>query len=702
MLLAVALVAALVLGPLWLQPNGLIYPPQGEYSDLTITFWPNILFNIQAVRQNGQFPLWRPWIMSGSPYWGNPQSGLFYPPNVAFFLLPIALGFSLLAWLHLVWTGWGMYRLQRQGFALSPWASFLSAMTWMLAPKGFAHLGAGHLGIVYAVAWWPWVITEGLLAWRRRSPVRAALSAAALAMQGLTHPQIAMLTAGTLTIALLYLAWMEHDITSWRTWLVFWPWLPVLCLLTVPVWWPLFRLLPYLTRAGATAVYALSPARALLGLFWGQRASPHEATVYLGLLPLWLAPLAWRKDQRKRAWLALLLALLGVGLSAAGGKIPWLAPLMRVPARAWFMVALSGALLTGWGAEALLEPMSVRERQRWTRGILALALAGMLFGIGTALIARSLRSAGVGLAAFALLDAAWLLSLLFRRVPVRLAQMVGASLLVADLVAVDLTLWRPLSVEAAFSSGDEVAGLLADKTEAQHDPAPARVYSPSYSVPQHLGAQYGLRQVDGVDPIQLAHYRRFMALAGGYADPIYTVTIPAFPEGEDVRFALRGSQPRADLLGLLACRYVVAAFPLEAEGLRLWQRVGGHWIYENERLLPRAWVTRWVEAVPDLDSALARLETGFVVAGGAVVEGGKALNGAPGYQPAFITGYTPNRVQIEADAQGPSLLVVSEVWSPGWRVWVDDQEVLMYRVDGVVRGIYLDGGHHQVMMRAEW
>jgi hypothetical protein len=42
------------------------------------------------------------------------------------------------------------------------------------------------------------------------------------------------------------------------------------------------------------------------------------------------------------------------------------------------------------------------------------------------------------------------------------------------------------------------------------------------------------------------------------------------------------------------------------------------------------------------------------------------------------------------------------VWSPGWRVWVDDQEVLMYRVDGVVRGIYLDGGHHQVMMRAEW
>jgi hypothetical protein len=273
---------------------------------------------------------------------------------------------------------------------------------------------------------------------------------------------------------------------------------------------------------------------------------------------------------------------------------------------------------------------------------------------------------------------------------------------VADLVAVDLTLWRPLSVEAAFSSGDEVAGLLADKTEAQHDPAPARVYSPSYSVPQHLGAQYGLRQVDGVDPIQLAHYRRFMALAGGYADPIYTVTIPAFPEGEDVRFALRGSQPRADLLGLLACRYVVAAFPLEAEGLRLWQRVGGHWIYENERLLPRAWVTRWVEAVPDLDSALARLETGFVVAGGAVVEGGKALNGAPGYQPAFITGYTPNRVQIEADAQGPSLLVVSEVWSPGWRVWVDDQEVLMYRVDGVVRGIYLDGGHHQVMMRAEW
>ena len=702
MLLAIALVAVVVLGPLWFQPNGLVYPPSGEYSDLTITFWPNILFNVQAVRQDGQLPLWRPWIMGGSPYWGNPQSGMFYPPNVVFFLLPAALGFSLLAWFHLIWTGWGMYRLLRQGFALSPWASLLAAMTWMLAPKAFAHLGAGHLGIVYAAAWWPWVIAEGVLAWRRRSPTRAALSAAALAMEGLTHPQIAALTAGTLAITLLYLAWVEHSLTSWRSWRAFWPWVPVLSLLTAPVWWPLIRLLPYLTRAGATAMYALSPARAILGLFWGQRASPHEATVYLGLLPLWLAPLAWHRDQRKGAWLALLLALLGVGLSTVGGSIPWLAPLMRVPARAWFMVVFAGALLAGRGAEAVLLPLSVPGRQRWTRAVLALALTGVLLGIGTALTTRSLRSAGVSLAVLSLVDAAWLLSLLFRRLPIRLAQALGAGLLIADLVAVDLTLWRPLSAEAAFSNGSEVAKLLADATRERGDPAPARVYSPSYSVPQHLGAQYELLQVDGVDPIQLAHYRRFMALAGGYADPSYTVTIPAFPEGKDVRLALRGAQPRADLLGLLACRYVVSAFPLASEGLRLWQRIGEEWVYENERLLPRAWVTQWVETAPDLDAALTRLETEFAVTGGAVVEGGQALNGPTGYQPALITGYTPNQVQIQVDAQGPSLLVVSEVWSPGWRVWVDGYEVPMYRVDGVVRGVYVDGGHHQVTMRAEW
>jgi hypothetical protein len=254
----------------------------------------------------------------------------------------------------------------------------------------------------------------------------------------------------------------------------------------------------------------------------------------------------------------------------------------------------------------------------------------------------------------------------------------------------------------AFGSGSEVARLLADATRAQGDPAPTRVYSPSYSVPQHLGAQYELLQVDGVDPIQLAHYRRFMALAGGYADPSYTVTIPAFPEGEDVRLALRGSQPRADLLGLLACHYVVSAFPLESDGLHLWQRTGGEWVYENERILPRAWVTQRVEAAPDLDAALTRLGAGFAVADGAVVEGGWALNGLPGHRPALITSYTPNQVQIEVDAQGPSLLVVSEVWSPGWQAWIDDQEALIYRVDGVVRGVYLDAGHHQVVMQAEW
>ena len=699
---AVALVAALALGPVWLQSDGLIYPPDGEYSDLTITFWPNILFNIQAMRQNGQIPLWRPLIMGGSPYWGNPQSGLFYPLNAVFILLPIALGLRVLAWLHLAWTGWGMHRLQRQGFSLSPWAAFLSAMAWMLTPKGFAHLGAGHLGIVYAVAWWPWVVAEGFLAWRRRSPLHAALSGAALAMQGLTHPQIALLTAATLAIALLYLAWSESAIASWRKWRVFWPWLPVTCLLTVPLWWPLLRLFPYLTRAGATAIYSLAPTRALLGLLWGQRGSPQEATVYLGLLPLWMAPLAWRKGRRRWSWLALVLALAGVGLSVLGSSIPWLAPLMRVPARAWFIVAFAGALLLGWGAEALLEPMPDPERRRWSRGILAAALMGVLLGIGTALIAPALRSAAIGLATFALLDAVWLLGLLYRRAPTRLAQALGVALLVADLVAVDLTLWRPLSAEAAFSGGSEVAKLLADGTGAQRDPVPARVYSPSYSVPQHQGALYGLQQIDGVDPIQLAHYRRFMALAGGYADPAYTVTIPFFPEGEDVRLALRGSHPRADLLGVLACRYVVAAFPVEAQGLRLWQRIGGDWIYENESLLPRAWVTQRVEVVPDLQAALARLETGFDVASGALVEGGQALSGPPGYHPAQITDYAPNRVQIEASADGRSLLVVSEVWSPGWRAWVDSQEVPLYRVDAVVRGIFLDPGRHQVMLRAEW
>ena len=52
--LALLLVALALLGPVVMRPGGLVYPPQGDFSDLTITHWPNIEFAVTSLRAVGR------------------------------------------------------------------------------------------------------------------------------------------------------------------------------------------------------------------------------------------------------------------------------------------------------------------------------------------------------------------------------------------------------------------------------------------------------------------------------------------------------------------------------------------------------------------------------------------------------------------------------------------------------------------------
>ena len=46
-----------------------------------------------------------------------------------------------------------------------------------------------------------------------------------------------------------------------------------------------------------------------------------------------------------------------------------------------------------------------------------------------------------------------------------------------------------------------------------------------------------------------------------------------------------------------------------------------------------------------------------------------------------------------------SFFVVGDTYFPGWKAYVDGREVPIYAVDGIVRGIFVDGaGQHQVTM----
>jgi hypothetical protein len=114
---------------------------------------------------------------------------------------------------------------------------------------------------------------------------------------------------------------------------------------------------------------------------------------------------------------------------------------------------------------------------------------------------------------------------------------------------------------------------------------------------------------------------------------------------------------------------------------------------------PRAWVVHAAEVIPDEEEALTRLSTDeFDLRRAAVVAEPPdiPLSGATHNSTARVTEFAPDQVTVEVDAAEAGLLVLSEVYYPGWRASLDDQPARLIRTDALLRGIPVPEGHHTI------
>jgi hypothetical protein len=730
--IAVGVAVILFFGPAWRAPESLWYAPQALHSDLTISHWPIWWFVAQSTRQEGQVPLWQPWIMGGAPLAGNPLAGLFYPPNWLFFLLPVTPTFHMLFALHLAGAGIALYGFARWGYGCSPFAAFIGGLGYALSPKLIAHLSAGHVGILQATCWLPlaaWLLhgatepcaigesPEGNRACLRRARRRALGCGTALALAYLADPRVALLGALLLVAYALYRligVWRREGTRGLLTLVLQLAFAPLATLSVAAVQaLPTLEFMRTLTRATLSvqeASHASLPWRYLSGYLLADWGGYHEWMTYLGLIPLGLGLLAlWRSVEPDRwFWLGLILVAVTFSLGLSTPLYPLLFRLlpglawMRVPPRALLLVVLAANLLAALGADALL---AGHRAERTTHRVRRLSLFAMLTFAGLGIGFAWLWGRGTPPAAWLLAGAgtagclAWFLSTQ-PGVPQAAIQTLLALTLICELWLVGHSLIELRTPDQVWSEGLAAASTLA----AQHPPVgrPFRVYSPSYSIPQHTGVRVGLEQLNGVDPSQVHWLAAFMSLAGGYPLSSYGVTIPAFPPHADVRSVWRTATPDARLLGLLNGCYVVAEFPIEAKGLVPQGRAGSSYIYRNEHCRPRAFTQMRTEPVSGWREAQARLGAGHNATHSALVEPGTgtapiALDGPPGWEAAVLSDTSPNRLVVEAEVSQSALLVLGEVWYPGWKATVDGIEKPIFRVNGVQRGVYLDPGAHQVV-----
>jgi hypothetical protein len=123
-------------------------------------------------------------------------------------------------------------------------------------------------------------------------------------------------------------------------------------------------------------------------------------------------------------------------------------------------------------------------------------------------------------------------------------------------------------------------------------------------------------------------------------------------------------------------------------------------VYENPDVLGRAWIVHQVE----VDASNKRLDdAAFDLSQNATLQEPPSFpkhttkEGKPG-EVRWLS-YQPNSLEVETTTDSPGMLILSEVFYPGWTCTVDGVPTKIYRADAVLRGVPVGAGTHRVSMR---
>ena len=493
-------------------------------------------------------------------------------------------------------------------------------------------------------------------------------------------------------------------------------------------------------------------------LEWSALSNPHEEAAYAGLLPLILAlgaPLLARRANAagKSAcptdgasalclphavpWLWALLPI--TAILALGDYTPlyhWLFDhiflfrMTRVPAR-WLEVgSFAVALLAAFSFDGCRQQLALFESSNAPRSPLSLRLltgslwsvAALALIVGLAVllvpslaslwlpgarflasqipasahitvvdIAANFRQTAI-LEAFMVCLLAGLLACLcgrWQQAGTRTQRHRMESLLIAVIAAdVLLCFWRSTRLVPA---ADAAASYF-------WPPALTRLYQPGQRwtadvdwVAVNAGVPLGIDLFNGYDPMSGRRYFDFVDSFEG----------TGFWDGN---YRPRHHPPLLNVAGVTHTLTEGAVMPQEATRPTLAARAGQWTLWQHDGAWPRVYLSRRVWRLPEARQlgTLNTLAAGSFAAQGQPVVIGPDSFRRVGVQPLSDRDRVAhwsrdwNEMQLATRANAASVLAQSEAWYPGWRAWVNGQEVPLERADFLFRGVEVPAGAAQV------
>jgi len=469
----------------------------------------------------------------------------------------------------------------------------------------------------------------------------------------------------------------------------------------------------------------------LHGKYWADAVEEFTVgTCYFGLIPLLLLPFSlfplFKRGSRSFP-VALLWSLGAAGLMLAMGKFTPLAPFFyklpffthfRMPSKFNYWVWIAGPLLAGFGYQALIGGTISPGERRWRRVAFALMLAAwVMLGLGHNRIMEISENASV-LAGHGRLDQAraggvradYLLGLLCfggalgvlaLRSFTRIRQSLGDALVIGCVFLNAAFIGRqihPVLPDEVYTSspGNHIVAALKSDTWRVH------TFAPEFGATMYLYGEprreiFDWAKAIGTEDCWLP-YGIYSTYSGGFK----------ITRNLEILIGLI-ELPANDRVALSRLVNVRTSIVNNSPGLgsAVLHRMATETISNS---LPRAFVvTRWRIVGMDVFPFAQQLLAGNAFDREAAVEfvpgaGGPLpppptpdVNG-PESAPNAVQVFEPKRnsVHLEASAPCRSLLVLSDTWYPGWKVFVDHKEEPIYRANIWFRGVFLEQGNHEV------
>jgi hypothetical protein len=652
-------------------------------------------FQFQAAEwRHSRFPLWDPHHWCGQPFLGQ-FTGAAYPLNWLLPHLPFEQGKIRRTVLH-----WYFVLIHFQGALFAYWlcrdlgrsraASLLAGLVFAFG----AFVGnTDWPQVLNGAVWAPAVFLFLLRALRGQRPVSsAALSGAFLGLAWLSghHEAPTYLTAAAGGVWLFHIACGRGSRKRLLGLAALAALFTVLAsgLQTVPGYeygklsrrWagtpePLAwnEPVPYTVHEH----YSFTPASLLGIVLPGQY---RHVNPFIGVVALTLALVAiaaaWKDHPPVRLFAAVALGGLLFAMASQNlfhGILYSLAPLFgkaRVPARAIVVFNLGIAPLVAFGLDALREASAAAWLRR-AAGCLA-ALGAGVFGVAgvlamvnqfpadarwvftglAALLAAALLAAG---RAGAITGPALTASLVLLSV-VELGNVSGAQMPNLRDTA------RP-SALAQLRAHDDVASFL------RQQPQPLRVQVNDRDVPYNFGDWHGIDTLSGY-------------VAGVTANVL----------------ELETHRPR--IQDLLAVNYTVAREPTRPGQELVFRGASGVNVYRNPSAYPRARVVHELVRVPSYGDLrkLYQDERFDLRRKAAVLGPPPPLEPCGAGEEVRVTALDPSRMVLDAALQCRGMVVLADTAFPGWVARVDGRPAPIHEVDGALRGVVVERGHHRIEM----